>query len=376
VRLAIAGISDQYDNTLATAGDNAIDLMAFVAPDPRASLLGLLLDRLGYDDLLVGGMATGRQLWVAPYLGVATTLLLLVVLVMAWRRHRSNPHLPTAFLVLLLAVTIASIVLSTGPETRLASMSDPTATFVSPLTALYGSSPLRWIRYPWTWGYLTHVAGLLTCAAAVSILPLRGARRSPLVGVLVVILALEFISPRVLTTFDSPRPSAPLATGWTRIAADDPAVERFESRAIPELHRALRAIDGPVLLLPWGNTYIAPHLGPEAGAVVRNVGIDRNLDQVEAAAPFQPGELRRPAPETVQAVLSSGWAAGVVMLDHVPSAVSILRLDDFHLRHDDSAWTRRVRRMERTLTTAGYCVAQHSWFTVFTQCADHPDPPE
>lgn len=375
VRLSLAGIAGQYDDTLTTASDNAIDLVALIAPDPRTSLLGWLLVRLGHDDLVVRGLAGGRQLWVAPYLGVATVVFLLVVGVVMWRRRRPNPRLPAAYTVLLLTVLVASVVLSTGPQPQLASVSDPTTVYTSPFAGLYLTDPLRWIRYPWTWGYLTHVAGLLSCAAVASLLLRRRRGWSPLVGVLVAILAIEFISPQVLNAFRSTRPSVSMATAWTRVTSDDPTVTEFEAQAIPELERALRSIEGPALLLPWGNTYIAPHLGPEAGAEVRNVGIDRNLHQIEAVAPFERRALRRPTPETLQQILDSGWATGVVLLDHVPSGESILRFDHAHLRRREDAWTRRIGRLERRMANAGYCVTPHSWFTVFTRCTDHHDLP-
>lgn len=375
VRLSLAGIAGQYEDTLTTASDNAIDLVALIAPDPRTSLLGRLLVRLGHDDLVVRGLAGGRQVWVAPYLGVAAVVFLVVVGIVTWRRRHPNPHLPAPFTVLLLTVFVASVVLSTGPQPQLASVSDPTTVYTSPFAEWYLSDPLRWIRYPWTWGYLTHIAGLLSCAAVASLLLRRRRGWSPLVGVLVVILAIEFVSPQVLKAFSSTRPSVSMATAWTRVTSDDPTVAEFESRAIPELERALRPLDGPALLLPWGNTYIAPHLGPEAGAEVRNVGIDRNLHQIEAVAPFERRALRRPTPETLQRILDSGWATGVVVLDHVPSGESILRFDHAHLRRREDTWTRRVGRLERRLATAGYCVTPHSWFTVFTRCTDHHDLP-
>lgn len=375
VRLSAAGIGNQYVDTLQTATDNAIDLVALIAPDHRTSVVGRLLRRLGQGDLLVGDFAGGRQLWVSPYLGVVAMAFLLVVVVVAWRRRQPNTTVPIPFLVLLITVTTVSVVLSLGPQPHVASASDPTATIGSPFAQLYGSDPLRWIRYPWTWGYLTHIAGMLTCAAVASIMLRRGRRWSPLIGVLMVILAVEFISPQVINAFRSPRPSVAMATAWTRIAADDPIVERFESQAIPELDRALRGIDGPVLMLPWTNSYIAPHLGPESGAVVRNVGIDRNLHQVEDAAPFARQDLRRPTPETLQAVFTRDWAAGVVLLNHVPRGESILRFDHAHLRQRDSSWVRRVERLGRRMVRAGYCVTLHSWFTVISECADHHDLP-
>lgn len=375
LRLTLAGVTDQYDDGLLTASRNSIDLASFVVPDARASLLGRLLARLGLNDLLVRSLAEGRQLWVSPYLGVVAIAFLLAVVVLLWRRRTTSPGLPPPFVALLLAVMIASIVLSTGPQLRLAGLAEPAAVTVSPLEFLFVSTPLRWIRFPWTWGFVTHIAGLLTCAALAAVFLRRGRSWSPLVGVLVVLLAVEFISPQVLNAFRSRQPSVASATAWTRIARDDATVERFEATAIPEFERALRGIDGDVLLMPWDNTYITPHLGPEVGAHVRNVGIDRNLDQVEAAAPFERHELRWPRSETIQRMLSSRWSAAVVLLDHVPSGESILRFDHAHLRERELAWLRRVGRLETQLARAGYCVGPQSWFTVVTECSDHDDLP-
>ena len=46
------------------------------------------------------------------------------------------------------------------------------------------------------------------------------------------------------------------------------------------------------MFLPWGNTWITPHLGPADGLRMRNVGIDRNVLQAEEATLICPWNLR------------------------------------------------------------------------------------
>jgi hypothetical protein len=190
----------------------------------------------------------------------------------------------------------------------------------------------------------------------------------------VVLLALDFVSPLVLRAFDDPRPSIALAPEWVKVDGDEPAVVRFDDEAAPELNRALAGFDGPVLLLPWGNTWITPSLGPDVGIPVRNVGIDRNLRRVVDASPFEHRQLRKPEVDTLRAMLDSGWASALVMLDHVPTADSIIRYDHQHLSARDSRWQLWVHNRQRDLAEAGYCLAGYSWFTVVTTCDEgRPD---
>lgn len=369
-RLTVAGVDGQFGGTFQYASENAIDLVSFVAPDGAASFLGRALAGLGADGIVVGSLTDGRQLWVAPYLGVLTLGLLIGLYVRRRGRLEANPRCPPGYLPLLLAVTVTSIVLSVGPVVHVAQLAAPEASFVSPVGFLWTSTPLRWIRYPWTWGFLTHLSLLLSIAVVAPALLRRGRSWSPLVWALVAAVFLELVSPSVLGAFASPYPSVATAPSWIRVSGRHPAVERFEAEAVPELHRALDEVDGVATLLPWGNTWITPYLGTAYGASVRNVGIDRNVRQVEPLAPFTHEELRRPTSDTVRQMLRGGWTDAVVLLDHIPTGDSILRHDHRHPGRDDMRWRRRVRRAVRDLARAGYCVEPHSWFTVITRCAD------
>lgn len=372
-RLTLAGIRGQFADTVVTATTSSVDVAALVVPDGRQSLLGKALSMAG-DDRLVRSMSQGHQLWVVPYLGVLALVVLAVAVVMRRARPAPNPRLPAGFLSLLVLVTVGSIILSMGPVIHVAGLSDPGASAASPLALLWTSTPLRWIRYPWTWGYVTHVTVLLLYAALATLLLRDQTSWSPLVWVLSVVLVLEFVSPQVLLAFDTPRPSISTAPGWVRIGSTDPTVARFERTAVPELKRALRSIDGPVVFLPWSNSWIMPHLGPDVGVRVRNVGIDRNVQQVEAAAPFTRHQLRDPSLPLVEQMFERDWVDAVVLLDHIPTSGSILRFDHQHPTPGDLRWLRWIRHTGNDLVRAGYCVTPRSWFSVLTRCAGRLPP--
>lgn len=368
-RLTIAGIDEQFRDTALTAAHRAIDLLAFVAPDGRSSLVGALLKVLGADGLLARTVVEGPQLWVAPYLGVLT--LLFVAGLVAIRRGRLTPNqrLPGGFLPLLGVVVVGSIVLSIGPVIRVSWLTAPTLWATSPLASLWESTPLQWIRYPWTWAYLTHLALLLLYAALTPALFRRSGAWSPLALVLAVVLALDMVSPQAIAAFDSELPSVDTAPAWTRIDRDQTGVATFEAEAIPELVDRLHRFEGPAVLLPWTNSWTVPHLGPAAGIELRNTGIDRNVGQAEAIAPFTRSELRAPTDDTVRRMLDSDWASAVALLDVMPTTgASIVRWDHQHQSPADLRWSRFVRRASRRLVRDGYCVEPASWFTIVWRC--------
>ena len=370
-RLSTAGIAGQFSDTLLTAAHRSIDLVALVAPDGRASLAGAALAWIGGDDMLANALVNGPQLWVTPYLGVLT--LLFVGLLAARRRGQPTPHgvrSPAGYLPLLVLIVAGSILLSLGPVIRVAWLTAPTLHVSSPLAALWQATPLQWIRYPWTWGYLTHLALLLVYAAlAPALLRRRSGSWSPLAWVLAVVLVLDVVSPQSILAFDSELPSVATAPRWTRIDHDHPGVAGFEAEAVPELLARLKRADEPIVMLPWRNAWTVPRLGPADGVHVRNAGIDRNVTQVEAAAPFTRTELRAPTQETVERMLQGGWASTVVLLDVMPTTgATVVRRDHQHARPDDLAWSGFVRRTGNQLTRAGYCVEPGSWFAVIRRC--------
>lgn len=369
-RLSTAGIAGQFSDTLLTAAHRSIDLAALVAPDGRASLLGAALTRIGGDGIVASAVVDGPQLWVTPYLGVLT--LLVLGLLIAMRRGTPSPQgvrSPAGYLPLLVLIVGGSIILSLGPVIRVAWLTAPTLHVASPLAALWEATPLQWIRYPWTWGYLTHLALLLVYATLAPALLQRSGSWSPLAWLLAVVLALDMVSPQSIVAFDSELPSVATAPRWTRIDQDHPGVASFESEAVPELLARLQRADEPVVMLPWLNAWTVPRLGPADGIEVRNAGIDRNVLQVEAAAPFSRAELRAPTLETVERMLQGGWASTVVLLDVMPTTgATIVRRDHQHARPDDLAWSGFVRRTGKQLTRAGYCVEPGSWFAVVTRC--------
>lgn len=368
-RLTTAGIASQFRDTLLTAAHRSIDLLAFVAPDGRASLIGALLDVLGADGVLARSVASGPQLWVTPYLGVLTLLFVAGLLAVRRGRLTPDPRVPAGYLPLLGLVVAGSVVLSIGPVMRVSWLTAPTLWTASPLAPLWESTPLQWIRYPWTWGYLTHLALLLLYAALMRSLLRRSGSWSPLVWVFAVVLALDVLSPQAIAAFDSDLPSVETAPRWTRIDRDHPGVDTFEAEAVPELVDRLGTVDGPVVLLPWTNAWTVPHLGPAAGIDVRNTGIDRNVRQAEAAAPFTRGELRAPTPDTVRRMLDDGWVSAVALLDVAPTTgATVVRWDHQHARPADLAWWGFVRRTGNQLAREGYCVDPGSWFTIIRRC--------
>lgn len=366
-RLTAAGVSDQFADAFANTADEGVDLMALVAPDGQASLAGLVIDRLGHDTILVRSFSEGRQLWVAPYVGVGLLTFVALLLVVRWRSASPCGYrCPPGFLTLLLGLTIGSVVLSLGPEWHLAGMAPGDAHVTSPLAWLWTATPFRWMRYPWTWNHLTHVSLLLILALVVPPLVRRGRSWSPLAAVALALAVLELGSPLVVETVINPRPSVSNAN--TRVTLDDPQIAWFEARAIPELHEALAGAGGMVTILPWGNTWITPHLGPEAGIRVRNVGIDRNLSQVEAAAPLSRAQLRDLTGAMIDRLFDLGWTDTVVLLDHIPTAASIIRHVDGRLSAVDVFQMRRAAVAAREAERMGYCVERHSWFWTVVPC--------
>lgn len=370
VRLNTAGIGDQSRHAYDNAAAHSVDLVSLVAPDGHASLIGRVLALVGREGMLVRSLSEGEHLWAAPYLGVLTIALFAAVFARRRGRLEYNPRCPPGYLPLLVAVALASIVLSIGPVVHAAKLAAPEASFTSPLSFLWTSTVVQWIRYPWTWTFLTYVSLLLTFAALTPALLRRHRSWSPLVWVLAGLVVLEFASPAVLAASVSPNPGPPTAPPENRVSSRQPAVARFEAEAIPELQRALGEVDGIATLLPWRNAWITPRLIGGSDARVRNVGIDRNLRQVDRAAPIPREELRRPTADTVRRMLGRGWTDAVVLLDYYPSAEAIVRHDHQHLNPRGHGWSRRVHRIVRQLVGAGHCVEAHSWFTVITLCAD------
>lgn len=372
-RLALAGITGQLDNALDLASEGSVDLASFVVPDGPMSLLGRAITLLGRRDLLVRSMVEYRQLWVAPYLGVLVAGFLLVLLAVRRSRLRDDPGRPRGFLLLLSAIAVASVVFALGPMIDVADLAQPTWTLGSPVGLLYDGTPLQWIRFPRTWIYLLRLALLLIYAAAASaLLRDRAGRWSPLLGVLVVLLALDFVSPQVLGAFDDPRPSIELAPPWNRIDSDDPAAVRFAAQQQPQYERALQGFGGPVVVLPWRNLWGIASLGPDTGIQVRSVGIDRNLAQAVDAAPFSADELEHPTTGTMQRMLDTDWAAAVVLLDHTPYGTSIERYERRQLSPGDIGRQAWRWRHQTQLARRGYCVDEHPWFTVIADCGAKP----
>ena len=368
-RLVTAGISGQFSDTLLTAAHRSIDLLAFVTPDGRTSLLGAALARLGGDGMLAGAVIDGPQLWVTPYLGMLTLPVVAVMIAVRRRRLTPDRRSPAGYLPLLGLIVAGSILLSLGPVIRVSWLTAPTLRAASPLAVLWESTPLQWIRYPWTWGYLTRLVVLLVYAALAPVLLRRAGSWSPLAWVLAVTLALDMVSPESIVAFDSELPSVATAPSWTRLDRDHPGIATFEAEAVPELLARLERADEPVVMLPWANAWTVPRLGPAAGVNVRNTGIDRNVTQVEAAAPFTRAELRAPTQDTIERMLDDGWAATVVLLDVMPiTGATVVRRDHQHLRPDDLAWAGFVRRTGDRLTRAGYSVEPGSWFMAIGRC--------
>lgn len=365
-RLSIAGIDDQFGGSLANAADEGIDLVSFLVPDGSGSLLGLALRSLGLDGMLAGTLSDGRMLWITPYVGVGLLTLVVVLLVRRRALPADDTRCPRSFLLLLVAVAVASLVLSLGPQWRVAGLALPDAHVASPLRWLWTATPMRWIRYPWTWNSLTFLAGVLVLGAVVPTLFRDRDRWSPTVWGAVALALVELVSPEVLATVVQAAPS--VAHAPSRLSLDDPVIARFDAERIPELRRALADAGGTVTLLPWGNTWVTPYLGPAVGIPMRNVGIDRNVSQVEAAAPVTRAQLRGQRGVVVDRIFRDGWTDTVVVVDYIPFAEYIARHTAGALLRIDRAQLQRNARTVRESERRGYCAERHPWFTVLTDC--------
>jgi hypothetical protein len=365
-RLSVAGIGRQFGDSIADAAVEGIDLASLVLPDGNASFVGVALRLLGLRGVLADTLSDGRMLWVAPYLGVG--VLALVAWLLAHRRPRvtDDPHRPRAFLILLAVVAVGSLLLSLGPEWRVANVALPDAHMASPLRWMWTSTPMRWIRYPWTWHSVTVLAMALGLSAVLPALVRDRDDRPILVWGLSTLLAVELVSPQVVASIFQSAPSVPDAP--SRLTTADSAISRFDAEAIPELRAALTDAGGMVTLLPWGNTWVIPHLGPADGIPMRNVGIDRNLSQIEAAAPQTQAQLRSQRGLVVDRLFRWGWTDTVVVVDHIPTAEEIVRHATGELLVVDVDQLERNARTVREAEQHGYCAERHSWFTVLTRC--------
>lgn len=240
----------------------------------------------------------------------------------------------------------------------------------SPLRWLWTSTPMRWIRYPWTWHSVTVLAMALGLSAVLPVLVRDRDDRSTLVWGLGALLAVELVSPQVLASIVQPAPSVPDAP--SRLTTAHPAIARFDAEALPELRTALAEAGGMVTLLPWGNTYILPYLGPAQGIPMRNVGIDRNLSQVEAAAPQTRAQLRSQDGAVVDRLFRSGWTDTVVLVGHNAKADQIVRNATGGLLVYDVDQLERNARTVWQAELRGYCAERHSWFMVLTRCHSGP----
>lgn len=371
VRLRIAGIGGQMDNAVEKATGGSVDLISFVVPDDAMSLLGRILERLGAGGVLARSLVEPKQLWVTPYVGVLVLAFLLILLARRRFHLPPDPARPPGFVVAMAALAVVSLVLAMGPVIQVADRIAPGASFGSPVALLYDGTPVQWIRFPRTWGYLLHLSLLLVYAALATALLRRGGRTwSPLVLVFAALMALELVSPQVLHAFDDPHPSIALAPEWNRLDSDDPPAVRFAAEQQPEYEDAVRGFAGPIVILPWRNAWSIVSMGPDAGIGVRNVGIDRNLVQVVEASPYTTAQLEHPTTALIRDMLDSGWASAVVLLDHFPHGTSIARYDSGRYSPGDlhrQAW--RAGHQQR-LAGAGYCTDVHTWFTVFSpDCA-------
>lgn len=367
-RLSIAGIEGQFGDSFADAADEGIDLAALLVPDGSASFVGVALRVIGLDGVLADTLSDGRMLWVAPYLGIG--VLAVVASLLAHRRPRMSDHRhrPRGFLALLGLVAVGSLLLSLGPEWRVADVALPDAPVASPLRWLWTSTPMRWIRYPWTWHSVTLLAMALGLSAVLPVLVRDRDNRSKLVWGLGALLAVELVSPQVLASIVQSAPSVPDAP--SRLTAAHPAIARFDAEAVPELRRELAEAGGMVTLLPWGNTYILPYLGPAQGIPMRNVGIDRNLSEVEAAAPQTRPQLRSQRGFVVDQLFRRGWTDAVVLIDHNARNEQIVRHVTGDLLVYDVDQLQRNAMTVREAEQRGYCAERHSWFTVLTRCQD------
>jgi hypothetical protein len=374
-RLDVAGIHWQFGTSALSVRFASVDLLALVAPDDVKSVTGLLLHAVGADGVLARTLVSGKQLWAAPYVALLSLGLLGLLAVVRRRAISVAARPPAGWLPLLGLVLAGSILLSLGPEIRMSLTRAPTMHTGSPVEWLWTSTPMHWIRYPWTWVHLTTVALLLTFATtAPMVLRNRDGRWSPLVLLLAIVLTLDLVSPEVVAAFDDDLPSVATAAAYSghygRFDTDHPAIRDFQARQVPELVAELRTLDGPPVLLPWNNAYTVPLLGPAAGVEIRNTGIDRNVRQVQATAPVSRFELKLPTIDTVRTLAASDWAAAVVLLDLTPRfAPAIVRYKQQQPRPSDARWRRFVRNAGMRLAREGYCVRRGSWFTLVQRCS-------
>jgi hypothetical protein len=361
-RLHVAGVVAQYSTTDAVQ-ETSVDVASLVLPDGRRSFFGAVLRGIGLDRLLVGHYADDAHLWPGPYLGLITITVLMAFVLYNRRQVRIRWPL---FATVLAAVVGASVLLSLGSHLQLSKDLLPGGQIPLPWSRLWSVAPLHWMRYPWTWIPLAHVAALLLIAALAPRWRRGGPRANVGLIALCAVMLLEYGSPGVLRALVDSKPSVSTAPAGLRVSTADDAVARFESRGITELQSRLSKVDGVVAFLPWGNHWTVPHLGPEMGVSVRNVGIDRNVRQVEAAAPFTRDELRSPSADLVRNMLSSGWVDAVVLLDHWAEGDGVIRSARGDPSGGQRQWLRQKGMIERSLRDSGICIERFSWFSVAT----------
>jgi hypothetical protein len=273
---------------------------------------------------------------------------------------------------LLLVILAGSVVLSLGPVWHVARVALPDAVVTSPLHWLWIVTPLRWVRYPWTWNGVTTIA---TLVLATALLPRLARRRdgswSPEVWIVLAVAVLELGSPLVIETLGTAEPS--VATAPVQKTAADPDVRRFARQQLPELHTALAQAGETVMFLPWGNTWITPFLGSAAGLDLRNVGIDRNMLQAEEVAPVSRKELRDLRGSMIDRLFRAGWIDAVALVDFIPTAEKIERAATGDLLVIDVRERARNARAVREVRQLGYCADRYSWFTLVTPCERRDD---
>jgi hypothetical protein len=367
VRLQLAGITTQFDESMLVAAEEGIDLLALVVPDPQASFLGWLLAWATGAEL-TAALTEGRHLWIGPYLAVG---LLGVLGVLAARRRsalRDDPRRPRGFVLVLLVTLVVSIVLSLGPVWHVARVALPDAVVGSPLDWLWTVTPMRWVRYSWTWNGVTTVTTLVLTAALLPALARRhDGRWSPVIWLVLGVAVLELGSPLVMGSLGSPVPSVANATA-ARTTTADPEIRRFDDGALPELRSALASVDGPVMFLPWGNTWVTPHMGAAAGLELRNVGIDRNVQQAEEAAPATRDRLRALDGDVLDHLLTLRWVDAIALVDFIPTTDTVERAETGDLLLIDVRERRRTARAAREARALGYCTERYSWFTLVAPC--------